>query len=80
MPTISSREDKLMLNAAKFAGDEDKLNAAAGALWGNLAAIIVPSAAASGGLIGVSVSTGLQKSLLTLRGQRLAPTPGGTEL
>jgi hypothetical protein len=32
MPTISSREYKLMLRAAQFAGDENKLNAAAGAL------------------------------------------------
>jgi len=49
MPRISSREYKLMLNAAKFAGDEDQLNAAAGALWRDLAAIIVPSAVAVSG-------------------------------
>jgi len=39
----------VMLNAAKFAGDEDKLSAAAGALWRDLAAIIVPSAVAVSG-------------------------------
>ncbi len=49
MPTITSREYKLMLNAEKFAGDEAKLTTSAGALWRDLAAIIVPSAVAVSG-------------------------------
>lgn len=49
MPMICSREYKLMLRAAKFAGDEGKLTASAGALWRDLAAIIVPSAVAVSG-------------------------------
>jgi hypothetical protein len=44
MQTIASREYKMMLDAARFAGDEDHLTQAAGALWGELAAIIIPYA------------------------------------
>jgi hypothetical protein len=49
MQTITSREYKMMLNAAKFAGDEAKLNEAAGALWRDLVSVIVPSAVAVSG-------------------------------
>jgi hypothetical protein len=49
MPNICSREYKLMLRASKFAGDEGKLTSSAGALWRDLAAIIVPSAVAVSG-------------------------------
>jgi hypothetical protein len=42
MRVVGSREYKLMLQASKFNGDEEKLLASAGALWGDLAAIIVP--------------------------------------
>ena len=44
MQTIASREYKLMLDASRFSGDEDHLKQAAGALWGELAAIIIPHA------------------------------------
>jgi hypothetical protein len=49
MQTIVSREYKLMLDAARFAGDEEQLNKAAGMLWGELAALIVPHAIAVSG-------------------------------
>ncbi len=49
MQTVGSREYKLMLSAAKFAGDEAKLNEAAGALWRDLVGIVVPSAVAVSG-------------------------------
>jgi hypothetical protein len=42
MQVVGSREYKLMLQASKFEGNEEKLLASAGALWGDLAAIIVP--------------------------------------
>jgi hypothetical protein len=42
MQTVGSREYKLMLRASKLKGDEAKLLDAAGALWADLAAIIVP--------------------------------------
>ena len=49
MQAITSREYKMMLQAAKFAGDEAKLSEAAGALWRDLAGIILPSAIAVSG-------------------------------
>jgi hypothetical protein len=49
MQTIGSREYKLMLDAARFAGDEEHLKEAAGTLWGELAAIIIPHAIAVSG-------------------------------
>jgi hypothetical protein len=42
MQVVGSREYKLMLQASKFNGDEEKLLASARVLWGDLAAIIVP--------------------------------------
>jgi hypothetical protein len=44
MQIVGSREYKLMLRASKFKGDEAKMLESAGALWGELAAIIVPHA------------------------------------
>jgi hypothetical protein len=49
MPTLASREYKLMLRASKFKGDESQVNAAAGELWQDLAAIIIPNAVAVSG-------------------------------
>jgi hypothetical protein len=49
MQTIISREYKMMLSAARFAGDEEKMNEAARALWGDLAALILPHAIAVSG-------------------------------
>jgi hypothetical protein len=44
MQAVGSREYKLMLRASKLQGDDSKLLASAGALWADLAAIIVPHA------------------------------------
>ncbi|MGB5733467.1 MAG: hypothetical protein WBM40_03375 [Thiohalocapsa sp.] len=44
MQTVTSREYKLMLRAAPFAGDEAALNQAAASFWRELAGIVLPSA------------------------------------
>jgi len=49
MQTVISREYKLMLRAARFAGDEAALNEAAAAFWRELAGIVLPSAVAVSG-------------------------------
>ncbi len=50
MQTVTSREYKLMLRAARFAGDEAALNEAAAAFWRELAGIVLPSAVAVSGI------------------------------
>jgi hypothetical protein len=42
MEAVGSREYKLMLQASEFEGDDEKLLASARALWGDLAATILP--------------------------------------
>lgn len=49
MQIVGSREYKIMLRTSKFRGDEPKLQATAGALWGDLASIIVPHAVSVSG-------------------------------
>jgi len=50
MQTVTSREYKLMLRAARFVGDEAALNEAAAAFWRELAGIVLPSAVAVSGI------------------------------
>ena len=42
MQKVGSREYKLMLKASRFSGSTDEFKQAAGALWSDLAAIIIP--------------------------------------
>jgi hypothetical protein len=46
---ITSREYKMMLQAAKFVGDDGQLSKTAGSLWRDLASIILPSVLAISG-------------------------------
>ncbi len=49
MQAVASREYKMMLQAAKFVGEEAQLREAAGGLWRDLAGIILPSVLAVSG-------------------------------
>jgi hypothetical protein len=46
---ITSREYKMMLQAAKFVGDDGQLSKTAGSLWRDLASIILTSVLAISG-------------------------------